>query len=60
MVQVHPYMGAVIEGFATLLCRLASKTLSEKGTKFCSVIDSFIGTSLVVAGTYISSPCEMS
>ncbi|KAM7344220.1 aquaporin isoform 2-T4 [Cochliomyia hominivorax] len=47
--QVNPYVGAVIEGFATLLCRLASKTLSEKDPKFCSIIDSFIGTSLVVA-----------
>lgn len=48
--QVNPYLGAAIEGFATLLCRLASKTLNEKGPKFCSIIDSFIGTSLVVAG----------
>ncbi|XP_058984864.1 aquaporin-11-like [Musca domestica] len=47
--QVNPYLGAAIEGLATLLCRLASKTLSEKGPKFCSIIDSFIGTSLVVA-----------
>uniref|UniRef100_A0A1B0A4L1 Aquaporin n=1 Tax=Glossina pallidipes TaxID=7398 RepID=A0A1B0A4L1_GLOPL len=47
--QVNPYLGAAIEGFATLLCRLASKTLNEKGPKFCSIIDSFIGTSLVVA-----------
>lgn len=48
---MNPYLGAAIEGLATLLCRLASKTLSEKGPKFCSIIDSFIGTSLVVAGT---------
>lgn len=47
-------MGAVIEGFATLLCRLASKTLSEKDPKFCSIIDSFIGTSLVVAGKFVA------
>jgi len=47
--QVHPYLGAAIEGIATLLCRLASKALSEKGSQFCSIIDSFIGTSLVVA-----------
>lgn len=48
--QVSPYVGAAIEGVATLLCRLASKTLSEKEPKFSSYIDSFIGTSLVVAG----------
>jgi len=47
---VHPYLGAAIEGIATLLCRLASKALSEKGSQFCCIIDSFIGTSLVVAG----------
>ncbi|XP_001360767.2 aquaporin-11 isoform X1 [Drosophila miranda] len=47
--QVSPYLGAVIEGVATLLCRLASKTLSDKEPKFASYIDSFIGTSLVVA-----------
>ncbi|XP_037950750.1 aquaporin-11-like [Teleopsis dalmanni] len=47
--QVSPYVGAVIEGIATLLCRLASKTISEREPKFGSIIDSFIGTSLVVA-----------
>ncbi|XP_017838015.1 aquaporin-11 [Drosophila busckii] len=47
--QVSPYLGAVIEGVATLLCRLASKTLSVQQPKFSSYIDSFIGTSLVVA-----------
>ncbi|GAB0092984.1 Aquaporin [Sergentomyia squamirostris] len=47
--QVNPYLGAVIEGIATLLCRLASKSLSELGPKHAPLIDSFIGTSLVVA-----------
>lgn len=47
--QVSPLAGAFIEGIATLLCRLASKTLSEKGPKYVQIIDSFIGTSLVVA-----------
>ncbi|EDW79678.2 aquaporin-11 [Drosophila tropicalis] len=47
--QVNVYLGAVIEGVATLLCRLASKALSEKEPKFSSYIDSFVGTSLVVA-----------
>uniref|UniRef100_T1GT92 Aquaporin n=1 Tax=Megaselia scalaris TaxID=36166 RepID=T1GT92_MEGSC len=32
-----------------MLCRLASKSLSEIGPRFGNVIDSFIGTSLVVA-----------
>lgn len=48
--QVNPYLGAAIEGVATLLCRLASKTIAELEPKHSSVIDSFIGTSLVVAG----------
>jgi hypothetical protein len=43
-------VGAVIEGFATLLCRLASKTLADKNPKYANIFDSFIGTSLVVAG----------
>lgn len=47
---MSPLAGALIEGIATLLCRLASKTLSEKNPKFTTVLDSFIGTSLVVAG----------
>jgi len=48
--QVSPFAGAFIEGIATLLCRLASKTLSEKGPKYATILDSFVGTSLVVAG----------
>jgi aquaporin rerated protein, invertebrate len=47
---VSPLAGAVVEGIATLLCRLASKALSEKSPKFTTLLDSFIGTSLVVAG----------
>jgi len=38
-----------VEGIATLLCRLASKTLSEKNPKYSNILDSFVGTSLVVA-----------
>jgi aquaporin rerated protein, invertebrate len=48
--KVSPLAGALIEGIATLLCRLASKTLSEKSPKHATILDSFIGTSLVVAG----------
>lgn len=47
--QVDPYLGAIIEGIATLLCRLSSKTIGELNPKYSTVIDSFIGTSLVVA-----------
>ncbi|EAT33473.1 AAEL014108-PA [Aedes aegypti] len=47
--KVNLYLGAFIEGFATLCCRLASKVISEKDAKFGAFIDSFIGTSLVVA-----------
>ncbi|KAH8325144.1 hypothetical protein KR074_003400 [Drosophila pseudoananassae] len=50
--QVSPYVGAAIEGVATLLCRLASKAIGAKEPRFGSYIDSFIGTSLVVAVVY--------
>lgn len=42
--------GAVIEGVATCVCRLSSKALGELNPRFATAIDSFIGTSLVVAG----------
>lgn len=51
--QVNPYLGAVIECVATLLCRLASRALGELGPRHASIIDSFIGTSLVVAGIFL-------
>jgi hypothetical protein len=50
IVQVPVLYGAAIEGSATCLCRLASKTLSEFRPRFSTAIDSFISTSLVVAG----------
>lgn len=53
--QVNPYLGAFIEGFATLLCRLASRALGELGPRHASVLDSFIGTSLVIAGMATSN-----
>jgi len=49
-VQVPVIVGAVIEGVATALCRLASRTLSDLQPRATTVIDSFIGTSLVVLG----------
>lgn len=48
--KVDPYVGAVIEGIATLLCRIASKSIAELNPRFGTIIDSFIGTSLVVLG----------
>lgn len=47
--QVPVLYGAAIEGSATCLCRMASKTLSEFKPRFSTAIDSFISTSLVVA-----------
>lgn len=47
--QVGAYLGAFIEGFSVLLCRLASRTIADLGMRHAPFIDSFIGTSLVVA-----------
>ncbi|KAL0870940.1 hypothetical protein ABMA27_004766 [Loxostege sticticalis] len=47
--QVPVLYGAVVEGVATCMCRLASKTLGDLNPRFATAIDSFIGTSLVVA-----------
>ncbi|XP_063365741.1 aquaporin-12 isoform X1 [Cydia amplana] len=48
--QVPVLYGAAVEGIATCLCRLASKSLGDLNPRFATAIDSFIGTSLVVAG----------
>ncbi|XP_063365742.1 aquaporin-11 isoform X2 [Cydia amplana] len=47
--QVPVLYGAAVEGIATCLCRLASKSLGDLNPRFATAIDSFIGTSLVVA-----------
>ncbi|XP_046672911.1 aquaporin-11 [Homalodisca vitripennis] len=47
--QVPAVLGAVIEGIATCLCRLASRAIGEVGPKYGVAYDSFVGTSLVVA-----------
>lgn len=47
--QVPVLYGVIIEGIATCLCRLASRSLSDINPRFATTIDSFIGTSLVVA-----------
>lgn len=50
--QVDPYIGATIEGIATLMCRIASKSIAELNPRFGTIIDSFVGTTLVVLGRY--------
>ncbi|XP_034834718.1 aquaporin-11 isoform X2 [Maniola hyperantus] len=47
--QVPVLYGAVVEGVATCICRLASRSLSDLNPRYATAIDSFIGTSLVVA-----------
>ncbi|XP_026495863.2 aquaporin-11 isoform X3 [Vanessa tameamea] len=47
--QVPALYGAIVEGVATCLCRLASRSLSDLNPRYSTAIDSFIGTSLVVA-----------
>lgn len=49
---MNPYAGAVIEGIATLACRIVSRALGEIGPRHANLIDSFVGTSLVVAGRF--------
>jgi aquaporin related protein len=41
--------GALIEGTATLLCRLGSRLIAKKEPKYATAIDSFVATSLVCA-----------
>lgn len=41
--------GAIVEGVATMLCRLTSKYLSDSEPRYAAAIDSFVATSLVVA-----------
>lgn len=41
--------GAIIEGIATLICRLGSRLVCMKEPKYATAIDSFIATSMVCA-----------
>lgn len=50
------YYGAFIEAVATCLCRLASRAISDSGMRFATAVDSFVATSLVVAGKFIIIP----
>ncbi|EFN85024.1 Aquaporin-12A [Harpegnathos saltator] len=43
-------IGALIECVATCICRVVSRVLGDLNPRFSTVIDSFVGTSLVVAG----------
>lgn len=47
--QVPMLTGAVIEGIATCMCRVASRAINDTGMRYATVIDSFVATSLVVA-----------
>ncbi|RZF47219.1 hypothetical protein LSTR_LSTR004928 [Laodelphax striatellus] len=47
--QVNFILGALIEALATCLCRLFSRLIGEWNPRFGVALDSFIGTSLVVA-----------
>jgi len=47
--QVPVLYGAIIEGVATLLCRLTTRYLGDLEPKYASAIDSFVATALVVA-----------
>lgn len=48
--QVPVLWGALIECVATCMCRVASRALGDSGLRVAPIIDSFIATSLVVAG----------
>jgi len=41
--------GAVIEGVATMVCRLGSRLIAQRQPKYAVAIDSFVATSLVCA-----------
>lgn len=41
--------GAIIEGVATMLCRLGSRLIAQREPKYAVAIDSFVATALVCA-----------
>ncbi|EZA57569.1 Aquaporin-12A [Ooceraea biroi] len=47
--QVSAIFGAIVECIATCLCRVVSRVLGDLNPRFSTVIDAFVGTSLVVA-----------
>ncbi|VVD02049.1 unnamed protein product [Leptidea sinapis] len=58
--QVPVMYGAIVEGVATCMCRIASRALGDINPRFATAIDSFIGTSLVVAvlATSLKAGCH--
>lgn len=48
--QVSALTGALVECGATCMCRVVSRILGDLNPRFSTVIDAFVGTSLVVAG----------
>lgn len=48
--QVSALSGALVECVATCMCRVVSRVLGDLNPRFSTVIDAFVGTSLVVAG----------
>ncbi|XP_057366183.1 aquaporin-11-like [Daphnia carinata] len=47
--HVSAFHGALVEGVATFLCRIVSRTIAELEPRFGTALDAFVGTSLVVA-----------
>lgn len=47
--QVPVIFGAFVEGIATCIYRVVSRGLSEVNSRFSTILDSFIGTTLVIA-----------
>lgn len=43
-------LGAAVEGGATFLCRIISKTLGDINFRGSNILDAFFATALVVAG----------
>jgi len=48
-IQVSVWLAAVIEGAAVFACRLISRMVSQMDPKLSNLINSFVGTALVVA-----------
>lgn len=41
--------GAIIEGVATMICRLGSRLIAQREPKYATAIDSFVATAMVCA-----------
>lgn len=47
--QVSAIIGTCVECIATCICRVVSRVLGELNPRFSTIIDAFVGTSMVVA-----------